>query len=233
MTTQDTVWIVAAVVAAIIVIVGLVLIARSRRTQKRRVEANNLREEIAAETAMVDKRQALAAETEAKGARRRSRGRGQGRGGAKTSGTRVDAHRVGGSTQGGPRRAAQARRRARPRPRPRLGQARGRRGPPRHRRHRRPIRPSPRPTYHGAQARPPLGPPRVPRPSPSVARASVAPGGGGVRDDPVRDGARRLRLRTDLASTSLRPMRWRCSRAHHDHACTHSTREEGALLPWA
>ena len=66
MTTQDTVWIVAAVIAAIIVIVGLVLIARRRQTQKRRIEANNLREEIEAETAMVDKRQALAAETDAR-----------------------------------------------------------------------------------------------------------------------------------------------------------------------
>ena len=201
MTTQDTVWIVAAVVAAIIVIVGLVLIARSRGTQKRRVEANNLREEIAAETAMVDKRQALAAETEAR---------------ARAAEAEAEA------------KAAEAQRlRERASTHTESVEAR------REDLDERPIRPSPRRRTTGAQARPPLGPPRVPRPSPSVARASVAPGGGGVRDDPVRDGARRLRLRTDLASTSLRPMRWRCSRAHHDHACTHSTREEGALLPWA
>jgi hypothetical protein len=66
MTTQDTAWIVAAVIAAIIVIVGLALLARNRRTQKHRVEAQSLRDDIEVETAKVDKRQALAAETEAK-----------------------------------------------------------------------------------------------------------------------------------------------------------------------
>jgi hypothetical protein len=66
MSTQDTVWIVVAVVAGIVVIVGLALLARNRRTQKHRLEAQSLRDDIEVETAKVDKRQALAAETEAK-----------------------------------------------------------------------------------------------------------------------------------------------------------------------
>jgi uncharacterized protein HemX len=66
MTTQDTAWIVAAVIAAIIVIVGLALVARKRSNEKRRVEAQSLREEIEVETTKVDKRQALAAETDAR-----------------------------------------------------------------------------------------------------------------------------------------------------------------------
>lgn len=66
MTTQDTVWIVAAVIAGIVVIVGLALLARSRRTQKRRADAQSLRDDIEVETAKVDKRQALATETEAR-----------------------------------------------------------------------------------------------------------------------------------------------------------------------
>lgn len=65
MNNQDTVWIVVGVIVAIIVIVGLVLLARSKRNQKHRVEAGHLREEIETENAKVEKRQALAAETDA------------------------------------------------------------------------------------------------------------------------------------------------------------------------
>ena len=98
------------------------------------------------------------------GARRRSRGRGQGRGGATTSGTRVDAHRVGGRTQGGARRAAQARRRSStPTSSRRKHEADEVRTTP----------PTPQTdptespsTYHRRAATTPARTPRVPRPSP-------------------------------------------------------------------
>lgn len=66
MSDNNTLWIIAAAVAAVIVIVGLVLIARNQRTHKRRLEAERLRGELETESQQVNKRQALAEETAAK-----------------------------------------------------------------------------------------------------------------------------------------------------------------------
>ena len=62
---STAVWIVVAVVA-VIVLVGLVFAARSRRNQRRHVEAEQMREELTTHSQRVDKRQALADETAAK-----------------------------------------------------------------------------------------------------------------------------------------------------------------------
>ena len=62
---STAVWIVVAVVA-VIVLVGLVFAARSRRNQRRHVEAEQMREELTTHSQKVDKRQALADETAAK-----------------------------------------------------------------------------------------------------------------------------------------------------------------------
>ena len=62
---STAVWIVVAVVA-VIVLAGLVFAARSRRNQRRHVEAEQMREELTTHTQRVDKRQALADETAAK-----------------------------------------------------------------------------------------------------------------------------------------------------------------------
>ena len=62
---STAVWIVVAVVA-VIVLAGLVFAARSRRNQRRHVEAEEMREELTTHSQRVDKRQALADETAAK-----------------------------------------------------------------------------------------------------------------------------------------------------------------------
>jgi hypothetical protein len=62
---STAVWIVVAVVA-VIVLAGLVFAARSRRNQRRHVEAEQMREELTTHVEKVDKRQALADETAAK-----------------------------------------------------------------------------------------------------------------------------------------------------------------------
>ena len=62
---STAVWIVVAVVA-VIVLAALVFAARSRRNQRRHVEAEQMREELTTHVQKVDKRQALADETAAK-----------------------------------------------------------------------------------------------------------------------------------------------------------------------
>lgn len=64
--TTTIIWIVAAAIAAIVVVVGLALVARSKRAQSRREEANRLRAELETERRQVEKRHALAEETEAR-----------------------------------------------------------------------------------------------------------------------------------------------------------------------
>ena len=65
MDSTTIVWIVAAIVA-ILVIAGLVFAARSRRNQHRHIEAERIREDVTTHVAKVDKREALADETAAK-----------------------------------------------------------------------------------------------------------------------------------------------------------------------
>ncbi len=65
MDSTTVVWIVA-VIAAVIVIAALVFALRSRRNQRRHIEAERIREDITTHTTKVDKRQALADETAAK-----------------------------------------------------------------------------------------------------------------------------------------------------------------------
>jgi hypothetical protein len=62
---NSTVWIVVAIVA-VIVLAALVFAARSRRNEKRHVQAEQMREELTTHGQRVDKRQALADETAAK-----------------------------------------------------------------------------------------------------------------------------------------------------------------------
>jgi hypothetical protein len=62
---STAVWIVVAVVA-VIVLAALVFAARSRRNEKRHVQAEQMREELTTHVQKVDKRQALADETAAK-----------------------------------------------------------------------------------------------------------------------------------------------------------------------
>ena len=65
MDSNAVVWIVIAAVA-IIVIAALVFAARSRRNQRKHVEAQRIREDITTHTAKVEKREALADETAAR-----------------------------------------------------------------------------------------------------------------------------------------------------------------------
>ena len=62
---NTAVWIVVAVVA-VIVLAGLVFAARSRRNQRRHVEAEQMREELTTHVEKADKRQTIADETAAK-----------------------------------------------------------------------------------------------------------------------------------------------------------------------
>jgi membrane protein involved in colicin uptake len=66
MATSNTVWIIVAVVVAILVIGGLVLAARSRRNTKMHGEAERIRGEVEQESVQVARREALADETAAK-----------------------------------------------------------------------------------------------------------------------------------------------------------------------
>lgn len=63
---SNTVWIVIAVVAAVLVIVALAVAARRARMRRREREAEGIREQATLETAKVERREALAAETAAK-----------------------------------------------------------------------------------------------------------------------------------------------------------------------
>jgi flagellar biosynthesis/type III secretory pathway M-ring protein FliF/YscJ len=65
MNTSNTVWIVTAVVA-VLVIVALVIAARRAARRRREREAEGIRERAQVETAKVERREALAAETAAK-----------------------------------------------------------------------------------------------------------------------------------------------------------------------
>ena len=65
MDSTTTVWIVV-VIAAVILIAALGFAARSKRNQRRHVEAERIREDVTTHIAKVDKRQALADETAAK-----------------------------------------------------------------------------------------------------------------------------------------------------------------------
>ena len=65
MDSTTIVWIVVAI-AAVILIAALVFAARSKRNQRRHVEAERIREDVTTHIAKVDKREALADETAAK-----------------------------------------------------------------------------------------------------------------------------------------------------------------------
>ena len=62
----NTVWIVIAVVAALIVIGALVWVGRNRQISRRTAQADEIRDEVRQEHAKVQRREALADETEAK-----------------------------------------------------------------------------------------------------------------------------------------------------------------------
>jgi DNA anti-recombination protein RmuC len=64
---MDTVvWIIIAIVVAILLIGAVVFIARQNRTKRRRVEAVRIREQVRDETVKVERREALAEETAAR-----------------------------------------------------------------------------------------------------------------------------------------------------------------------
>ncbi|WP_167104596.1 hypothetical protein [Mycobacterium sp. DL592] len=65
MTTSTIVWIVVAAVAALLLIAGVVWLARSKRNQHRHVEAGKIREAAKQETLHVGQQEALAEETAA------------------------------------------------------------------------------------------------------------------------------------------------------------------------
>ncbi|BBY67009.1 hypothetical protein [Mycolicibacterium helvum] len=62
----NTVWIVIAVIAALIVIAALVWVGRNRQVSRRRAQAGEIREEVRLENVKVQRREALADETAAK-----------------------------------------------------------------------------------------------------------------------------------------------------------------------
>jgi FtsZ-interacting cell division protein ZipA len=66
MDTNTVVLIVVAVVVVLLLILGLAFVARSTRDKKRRAEADRIRDEAREESARVEKREAIAAETDAK-----------------------------------------------------------------------------------------------------------------------------------------------------------------------
>ena len=66
MSDNNTLWIIVAAVVALVVVVGLILLARNKRTKTRRDEAQRLRTELDSERDQVAKRQALADETDAR-----------------------------------------------------------------------------------------------------------------------------------------------------------------------
>ena len=65
MSTNTVIMIVVAVVVVLLVILGLSFVARSARDKKRRAEADRIRDEAREDAARVEKREAIAAETEA------------------------------------------------------------------------------------------------------------------------------------------------------------------------
>lgn len=66
MHTSNTVWIIIAAVVAVLVIVALAIAARRATRRRREREAEGIREQAKLETAKVERREALAAETAAK-----------------------------------------------------------------------------------------------------------------------------------------------------------------------
>jgi biopolymer transport protein ExbB/TolQ len=62
----NTVWIVVAVIAALIVIAALVWVGRNRQISRKTAKADEIREEVRQEHAKVQRREALADETAAK-----------------------------------------------------------------------------------------------------------------------------------------------------------------------
>ncbi len=66
MTTSSIVWIVVVVVAAVLLVAGLVWVARTKRNQHRRVQAGDIREKAVQQSHEVGQREALADETAAK-----------------------------------------------------------------------------------------------------------------------------------------------------------------------
>ena len=66
MDSNSAVWIVIAVVAAIVVIALVAFLARSARNKRRHAQAEEMRQEIGQKTEHVEKREAIAAETEAR-----------------------------------------------------------------------------------------------------------------------------------------------------------------------
>lgn len=66
MSDNNTLWIIVAAVVALVVVVGLILLARNKRTQSRRAEAQRLRTDLESDREQVAKRQALADETDAR-----------------------------------------------------------------------------------------------------------------------------------------------------------------------
>ena len=76
MTTSSIVWIVVAVVAAVLLVAAIAWVARKKRTEHRRVQAGDIREKAVEQSHEVGQREALADETAAK-ARAEKRGRSQ------------------------------------------------------------------------------------------------------------------------------------------------------------
>ena len=66
MTTNTTVWIVIAVIAALIVVAALVWVGRNRQLARRRAQAEEIREEVRQDEIKVARREALAEETAAR-----------------------------------------------------------------------------------------------------------------------------------------------------------------------
>jgi predicted membrane-bound mannosyltransferase len=66
MASNAVVWIVVAVVVVLLLILAAAFLARSARDKKRRAEADHIREVAREESNRVEKREAIAAETEAK-----------------------------------------------------------------------------------------------------------------------------------------------------------------------
>ena len=66
MTTSSIVWIVVAVVAAVLLVAAIAWVARKRRTEHRRVQAGDIRDKAVEQSHEVGQREALADETAAK-----------------------------------------------------------------------------------------------------------------------------------------------------------------------
>ena len=66
MDSNSVIWIVIAVVAAIVVIALVAFLARSARNKRRHAQAEEMRQEIGQKSQHVEKRKAIAAETEAR-----------------------------------------------------------------------------------------------------------------------------------------------------------------------